>query len=94
MPSNYTPLAQCMIPQFKQDPLSHYSPKEKLTLDPNYYLQNYNLNEERGDVPFPVNNLVSLPEKAPQKEKEKDNKERQRKKKKKKKKKRTEDRTP
>ena len=59
---------------FKQDPLAHYTLKDKLALDPNYYLQNYNPIEEREDVPLLVNNLVTLTETAQSEEQEKENK--------------------
>ena len=44
--NDYHPTSPVYDPKFKQDPLPHYSPKEKLALDPNYYPPNYVPDEE------------------------------------------------
>ena len=59
-------------PTFKQDPLPHCTPKEKMALDPNYYPRGYIPEEhKKDDAQLLVNNLLTLPEKALLEEKKK-----------------------
>ena len=60
---DYCPSRPMYDPTFKQDPLPHCTPKEKLTFDPNYYPQGYIPKEE--EARLLVNNLVTSPEKRP-----------------------------
>ena len=65
--NDYHPTSPVYDHTFKQDPLPYYTPKKKLALDPDYYHQDYDPNEDREDTPLLVNNLVSPPEKVQQK---------------------------
>ena len=54
------PYSPVYDPTFKQDPLPHCIPEEKMALDPNYYLQGYVPEEqEKDDAPLLMNNLVN-----------------------------------
>ena len=62
-----------MNPTFKQDPLPHCTPKEKMALDSNYYPHGYIPEEqEKYDAPLLVNNLITPWEKALLEEQDKD----------------------
>ena len=68
VPNDYHPTRPVYYPIFKQDPLPHHTPKEKMALDPNYYPPGYIPEEqEKDDIPLLVNNLVSPPKRTPQK---------------------------
>ena len=62
---DYCPSSPVYDPTFKQDPLYHCTPKEKMALDPNYYPQGYIPEEqEKDDAPLLMNNLVNPLEKT------------------------------
>ena len=67
MPNDYQHSNLVYDPTFKQDPLPHCSPNEKLDLDPNYYPPNYVPNEKE-DAPLLIGNLISPPENTPKEE--------------------------
>ena len=71
VPKGYCPTIPIYEPTFKQDSVLHSSPKEKLALDPDYYLQNYVLNdeEEEEDTSLLIANLVNPPENTLKEEK-------------------------
>ena len=79
MPSDYHPNSPVYDPTFKQNPLSHCSPKEKLVLDPDYHPQNYVPNEEGEDTTLLIDDLVSIPKNAPKEDKGEKSKEEERK---------------
>ena len=74
MPNDGCPASLVYDPTFKQDPLPHYCPEEKLAMDPDYYPCNYVL-EEDNNAPSLVINLVPPPVREQEKNSERSNKE-------------------
>ena len=56
MPNDCHPTSPVNDPTFKEDPLPHCGPEEKLARDPAYYPPNY-VPEEEDNAPSLVNNL-------------------------------------